>query len=43
MVLSRVTGYIQPVKVNGEPTWNAGKVKEFEDRIRYDMHGNKII
>jgi len=41
--LSRVTGYIQPVKVNGEPTWNLGKVAEFEDRVRYDMFGNKII
>lgn len=43
MVLSRVTGYIQPVKVNGEPTWNAGKVAEFENRVRYDMFGNPSV
>lgn len=43
MVLSRVTGYIQPIKVNGEPAWNMGKVKEFEDRIRYKQDGEMYL
>lgn len=36
MILSRITGYIQPVYANGHPSWNMGKVAEFHSRSRYN-------